>query len=279
MQPILYAHSADEQFQEILAEKNYVQSIFEHGINIKAKSRLLFIGTSERGELPYAIHLERPELKKLQGIRLGDPFFYKTSGYAFVGSSYVIDVTRARRYSSLLSAVELVGIRELLYLLEEILMRNDWTGFDLFTRHLLFEDPSFVSGLREACTTENPEEIDSALRKVMGRGKGLTPSGDDLLLGMLWVNALRKFLHAEFLDRLQLLVQKDDLTTQVSKSYLQSALEGRYHALLLSLAQALVNKDSSQMSANVVKLKKIGHTSGADMLSGIALGIDILLNQ
>ncbi|MEO3990503.1 oxamate carbamoyltransferase subunit AllH family protein [Pseudocitrobacter cyperus] len=105
---------------------------------------------------------------------------------------------------------------------------------------------------------------------LIGRGPGLTPSGDDILTGVMAVltsaGFSRNLRSCPFLpakDRLVL------LTTSVSCSYLNSAIEGEFSTPVLQLMRCLQSdRDPRQAIRRVLS---IGHTSGADMLLGVAL--------
>lgn len=101
---------------------------------------------------------------------------------------------------------------------------------------------------------------------LIGRGPGLTPSGDDMLTGMLAVLcAARKPLHL-FLppaDKLAL------FTTAVSCSYLNSARLGEFSTPVLSVIRGLqTGRDANRALHHLLA---VGHTSGADTILGIAL--------
>ncbi|MDR7495260.1 MAG: DUF2877 domain-containing protein [Armatimonadota bacterium] len=109
---------------------------------------------------------------------------------------------------------------------------------------------------------------------VAGRGPGLTPSGDDLLTGVMhaitvWPHIAapadgvraREVLAAAALGR----------TTRISAAYLQAAAEGLaaepWHGLVRSL-----DRSASAVKAAVRRILAVGHTSGADALTGFCWG-------
>ncbi|TBL82847.1 DUF2877 domain-containing protein [Hafnia alvei] len=106
-------------------------------------------------------------------------------------------------------------------------------------------------------------------RSIIGLGPGLTPSGDDMLIGMMAI------LHATSLTALRPSLLPSDnlliaLTTSVSASYLYYAKRGYFsttmHALLRRLARGSQATESSLES-----VLHHGHTSGADTLLGMDL--------
>lgn len=106
----------------------------------------------------------------------------------------------------------------------------------------------------------------------IGMGPGLTPSSDDMLVGMLaaayrYAPTARRlrdnplFAHTQPLER---------LTTHVSCAYLHHASRG-YFSTPLRRAVFALRQNGRDMAA-VVRLLSHGHTSGADTLLGVWLG-------
>lgn len=117
----------------------------------------------------------------------------------------------------------------------------------------------------------NEEAVaDIAAREIAGRGPGLTPSGDDLLIGI--VHALRVWPRiappgsaASIRDLLVNAARPR--TTRISGAYLEAARCGwaaePWHALVRS-----VSEPPALTRAAVRRLLRIGETSGADALTG-----------
>lgn len=108
--------------------------------------------------------------------------------------------------------------------------------------------------------------VDPDWRWLIGRGPGLTPSGDDMLTGMLAVLiAARKPIHSFLPPEDQLRM----LTTSVSCSYLHSARRGEFSTPVLKVLRCL---QTGRIALPAIRrLLTVGHTSGADILLGIAI--------
>lgn len=103
---------------------------------------------------------------------------------------------------------------------------------------------------------------------LIGCGPGLTPSGDDMLIGALAIlyatglaSPQRPFLPPA--DQLA------HLTTSVSCCYLNSARHGTFSTPVLRLLRRWQSTRCAQSA--VRRLLNIGHTSGADTLLGMAM--------
>ncbi|NDJ56446.1 DUF2877 domain-containing protein [Enterobacteriaceae bacterium 4M9] len=105
-------------------------------------------------------------------------------------------------------------------------------------------------------------------RWLIGYGPGLTPSGDDILTGIAAVlHATGLFARIpSFLPPADQLAQ---LTTSVSCSYLNSAGMGEFSTPVLKVIRRLQSGRCPQSA--IGRLLAVGHTSGADILLGIAL--------
>lgn len=103
---------------------------------------------------------------------------------------------------------------------------------------------------------------------LIGCGPGLTPSGDDMLIGALAMlyatghtSSPRPFLPPA--DQLA------HLTTSVSCRYLNSARHGTFSTPVLRLLRRWQSTRSAHYA--VQRLLNVGHTSGADTLLGMAM--------
>jgi hypothetical protein len=118
----------------------------------------------------------------------------------------------------------------------------------------------------------------TADRRVLhwvGRGPGLTPSGDDLLVGMiaaLWfvgaVDAARLAPLARALERSAAV-----LTTDISVEHLHYACRGMFNGAVGDLLVQLDRWDPVAALRAVERLGRYGHTSGWDCALGIVTAL------
>jgi hypothetical protein len=113
--------------------------------------------------------------------------------------------------------------------------------------------------------------------RTAGIGAGFTPAGDDFLLGAIysiwaWApEATARRLSDAIAD------EAAPRTTTVSGAYLRAGAAGAAGAGWHSLVAALAASDPTAMSSAVGRLCRIGHTSGADALTGFAVGVESLV--
>lgn len=125
---------------------------------------------------------------------------------------------------------------------------------------------------------ERPDPTEDDLRRavgfLLGRGPGLTPSGDDVLVGY----GVARWLcgGAEAFARV---VREAPLwrTTDVSASYLEAVARGFANQGYCELAQTAASGDEGRFPALLADLQRVGHTSGNDGLFGFLVGLRSVL--
>ena len=116
------------------------------------------------------------------------------------------------------------------------------------------------------------------VKALVGLGEGLTPSGDDFLVGLLAVLHITGSLpcsagspvHAQFCECVRL------GTSQLSGEFLRCAFEGHFAEPLVMLVRALCAPATDAWPAHAATLATVGHSSGVDAMVGIALGCRLL---
>jgi hypothetical protein len=109
-------------------------------------------------------------------------------------------------------------------------------------------------------------ELQSGGARLAGLGNGLTPAGDDFLMGvMLWAwlahPAPERFCRC-------LLESCAGHTTVLSAAFLRAAAEGQCSASWHGLLAALDGGTKHRLAEAVTRVMSFGHTSGADALAG-----------
>lgn len=126
----------------------------------------------------------------------------------------------------------------------------------------------FMDSLPSAIVNADlPKGINSA-KQLAGLGQGLTPSGDDFILGAIlaaWI------IHPRGTARVlaeEITNAAVPLTTSLSAAWLRSTGRGEAGILWHNFFNALTAGDASMIQLQIDKLLSIGHTSGADALAG-----------
>jgi hypothetical protein len=113
---------------------------------------------------------------------------------------------------------------------------------------------------------------------LVGLGPGLTPSGDDLVGGALI--ALRGFGQVGMAERLGAwaLPLSRERTGAISAAHLACAAAGEGSFALHEVIAALLTPGAPGLAEAVAALTAIGHSSGWDMLAGVALAAAAVAN-
>ena len=118
--------------------------------------------------------------------------------------------------------------------------------------------------LQHALVNRHP--IKRSVTYLAGLGFGLTPSGDDYLLGVMASLWITKSTH--FLDEIaRLSIQK---TTSLSAAYLMAASKGDFAECWHDLAQAVLYQDPKALRDSISEFIQIGASSGRDALVGFS---------
>lgn len=110
---------------------------------------------------------------------------------------------------------------------------------------------------------------EEAMTHLIGRGKGLTPSGDDFLMGFTMI-LLAVDKGTLWMRQLQRLV--DSKTTDISLAYYRSLFDLNVSSSYKHLLKGIKESDLLACNQSIEQIKAFGHTSGYDSLYGILTG-------
>ena len=117
-------------------------------------------------------------------------------------------------------------------------------------------------------------DLITVFRRLEGRGPGLTPSGDDVLAGIVLVSAIDRHRRVA-LDNLA----RTARTTQLSRAFLTWAAAGQSIQPAHALLDAAASADRNGMQRAAESLAAVGATSGRALMSGAALAATELPNR
>jgi hypothetical protein len=109
----------------------------------------------------------------------------------------------------------------------------------------------------------NDFESPEVLSELVGLGPGLTPSGDDFLIGYIY----QKIVAKKDISKIkQLVEQLLNRTTAVSKAFITATMNGESFSLFDEVCYA---KDEDSLNKAIEQLLEVGNNSGADILCGM----------
>ncbi len=274
-------------------ENGYVHSRFSNGFNIKMKDSLVFIGNTKNGLLPFGIHLQGEDtFRAVSSVKNGEPVLWNSATNSIEFSELAISLEKGKSFKNELIPLKSREIfkdrfEQFCSQLKQIESR---TGLDVSINEFVNRYKAageknwhgvelYLLKLMEAAMSDDEMSIEEALRYFLGRGQGLTPSGDDMIVGLLAVDAVSSFLSDGFYQKVSELIEGESVTTDVAKEYLRYALKQEYSSTISDVVNALAGGNTSDFEKVFHDLIGVGHSSGLDTAFGILIGMLVLENK
>ncbi len=135
-----------------------------------------------------------------------------------------------------------------------------------------------LADLAQGLQREDATLVARAVRGLAGLGPGLTPSGDDILVGGLLALAVLPGADAPSM-REAMASPARPRTTRISEAYLEAASYGQASEAWHHLIAALLTHDTTRIPDAARAVLAIGETSGSDTLAGFLLAARALLSR
>jgi Protein of unknown function (DUF2877) len=258
-----------------------VHSVFRRACNIRTDDRgLLALLAPELGNVPHGIRVEAPVgLAFADHVRVGQRVGCRAAVLRIADSELAVDLSTALIWRS-----ELAGLR---VDLSRPAVASAWQVAWRASQRRRHSDHDPLSGticgrgmvLADASRALDPERAAAAVRALIGCGPGLTPAGDDLIVGLLAGlfaglgddPAKRRFLHHLGAAVSALAAG----TGEISRSYLRHATLGSIAEPLARLAGAIAaGRPAAEVELAADQALEVGHTSGGDGVFGLLLGLE-----
>lgn len=250
-----------------------VHSVYRKTINISAGDRLLSLQASGTVLSPLTLGTDMDEYAMAGlGVAPGDAaelgggsIRFPSFSIPFAGAEiWDCGMGPEREFSfqfirSVCAALDMRGG------LSDIVLNGEREALSLPSKMAL----KMITAAEENLQRGQPEQAAQELSRLLGLGEGLTPSGDDFLCGVLASTYMGQSEEkARFRELLGGLIQ-DGLsrTNTISGGFLGCAAQGYFSRPVLELSRGSLARSVSDFS-------KIGHSSGADTLSGIIFGLE-----
>jgi Protein of unknown function (DUF2877) len=278
----MHAISADAPLLERLrrgAVRGSVHSVFTRAVNLSddADGRLFTLVVASSDNAPSTLVVDTPSFERF-ALRPGAPAV--VAGGALHAGDLVVHLDGARAWSASLPEWPAAGV--CLDWLEHILERHGVAGgirprpfpanaFEAETGRRLQRSRA---ALHAALAVRDIPAVRRAAAELIGLGPGLTPAGDDYVLGLATAFALRGPEARE--ERAALVAAIDESaarTNDISHAALAHAARGRVRQSIVDLAAALAERDRATISARADRVLAIGATSGTDILTGLLAGL------
>ena len=132
--------------------------------------------------------------------------------------------------------------------------------------------------LENAARTCNASDAEKAAAQLVGLGVGLTPSGDDMLVGFcagLQAACGDDPIRTDFLDLFSGILERISmLTNDISRTYLVLASRRQFSSSLSDLVQAICAGETGETLESAARaVFNTGHSSGCDTAAGMLSGL------
>ncbi len=246
-----------------------LHSRFANGFNLSSQHQLIYVGNDRKGTIPFGIHLSAADFDQIGTIHR--PFYFERQrdSWLLTNQEYQIDLQTSKSFDGRLNRIKPENLKEKMAALSTYELR---TGMD-FSAELAGASPVF----QRLFSTERTS-LTKSFFYYIGRGIGLTPSGDDFLIGLLAIDQVFQFLSADFRPVLLELAAEGKWTTSVSNAYLTCACNNQFSSLIKNTIDALDGSLQNWQQA-ITDLADSGSTSGCDTLAGILAGANLYLRK
>lgn len=257
-----------------------VHSVFDHAVNLEIGGRYGFIGliAQQKALTPYAVSVRVDSNLLSLGIRTGTAAAIQ-EGKVFIPEAGIeLDLAQASVVDLSLDSIVWSGDDGMLYdrIVAALAEADAEDGLaplitgqrgNVYTKFL----KPRVQTLLHLDLHRDADDFITAAGNIAGCGLGLTPSSDDLLTGYL---ATRYLLERDVCAR-QSLAQAAQAaakkTNRISATFLLQSGEGLANEAVIDLFR-LAGQGQDAGHA-IRRILAIGSSSGADMLTGIALAL------
>jgi hypothetical protein len=269
-----------------------IQSAFESAVNLRLanEDRLITLLISDHYELPQGIRIETKH-SFLRSLLPGLRSAQRGGILRFDSSSLSIDLRAA--------SVWKCRVAELHINMESVRSQQAWsTAWQLLNEGQRYKNTELVADdlfllnsgsplsqkmsrpvMQLVTSTERFDVQNSILgaKKMIGLGPGVTPSGDDFLVGFLaglWSTAGTDRGPLSFIASFgKTLMEVAKQTNEISRTYLYHAVRGQFSSSLSVFLEAIATGQDVEQA--VQETMAVGHSSGMDSVTGLLIGLAV----
>lgn len=264
--------------------KAEVHSAFNTAVNLRLQgNNLLTLVVFAEADLPQGIRLNTPGGFSFAGLQPGDMFTCRGGILRCDSASLSIDLRQARHWKCDLASLAvdvnnpatLAAWQQVEALVRLPLAHTRAVDWNPAAANLMHDSTRGLSGAARQVDVMAAVEHAAAL---VGLGPGLTPAGDDYLVGFmagLWSSAGPLVKRQQFITSLgKVLTRQSRKTNDISRTYLVHAAGGQVSSRLAELAEAIQQGQGFERLNEFAKaVIQVGHTSGLEAAAGLLAGL------
>ena len=276
---LLHALSIGCEVELCSPRAGVVHSVFARAINLLVDGELWTVFGADHPDSPFGLRLAADALQVLGDLRPGDPLRVR-AGHAGLGR-HVIDGRNAARWAPTRWPAPAAGLAARLGAVERAALAQAWPGSGRLADELL--RALLHAGVESDQRLADDVCLTVAMRRTLGRGPGLTPAGDDVLVGVLTV--LRSGAVGDAGARagsrlVASLLPHLEATTELSQHLIRQAARGLPGGALHALGEALFEgSNGTRLMRALDAVLATGATSGADACLGLVAACRSLLPE
>lgn len=279
------ALSADDSFLSRLLAGGFtarVHSVFRRVVNLECSTtgRLYTVATAAADNAPSTLVVDLPSFQALE-LRPGAPAACDGTTLSLC-SSLGISLQRVEPWSPALpewpGKMPVEWLRSLIDRMGACGgVKQPSSGAERpFHTYMARRLDGATVSLKAALLEDDAAAAHEHGRCLVGLGPGLTPAGDDFLVGLATICNQPGSPLADFRPLLARLVEETmDRTNDISHAALAHAVEGRVRESIATLVVAMTRGDRAAMEERGATVMSIGATSGTDILTGMLAGLEL----
>jgi uncharacterized protein DUF2877 len=270
-----------------------VHSAFKSALNLRLneESNLLTLVAASEGDLPQGLRVDTPEGFSFEAFQVHEPVICRDSILRFEKNSLTVQLSGARRWKCDLPALKFDSTNPAVsaawsFVWAAVNERQRLSEAEVVAQELFHESRQAGvphragKAMRELIHATRRYDLTdtSAIQALIGLGSGLTPSGDDLIVGYLaglWCIVGSGSERAQFISSLgKTIIALSSKTNDISRTYLYHAARGQVSSRLADLAEGICRGENPEGLGEIAEAAmRVGHTSGMDAVTGLLIGL------
>ena len=283
-----FAQSGDVEFLDRMGQPTFhgfVHSVFNRTFNIRMldSDELYTIASRELDNGPNTLIIDAEGFQDV-GLLENDRVFVE-DGLLHIGNKLVIFSKNCEKWCSVLPEYPedlTVVTRNLLIMKRYVDVYGKGGGVkpDFTTDNLFSKEVSRVLNEQSRLLIEelSAGRIDNALqhaKALIGLGPGLTPSGDDFLVGLFTILNVQGIPFNGCLSFCEKVVElSKTLTNEISYMALKKASIGKVRESIIQLLSSVFYENEEKLLLSLNKVLSIGSSSGTDIALGLISGLE-----
>ncbi|XRD26291.1 DUF2877 domain-containing protein [Lysinibacillus fusiformis] len=285
---MIHAKSGDNYFLQQLVETEFtgtVHSVFRHALNIRstANDEIFTLATKAMDNAPNSLVIDLDTLDNLHIIQ-NDPVRIKHH-QLLIEDKLTIALETATHWQCHLPIFpsdmatlkqNIVQVKQFINIYGKSggMKRSDSpvSAFEAETSRLLKERTAL---LHEELCNRRFNNFQQYVLDLVGLGPGLTPSGDDFIVGLLTIIHLEQSPCSIYLPLCESVIKwMKPLTNEISYTTLNKAAYGQVRESIHALVSTMLSGTEGEAIEALKKVLAIGSSSGTDIALGLISGFE-----